>query len=76
MPEAVLSLSSFLQNLLLEEGLPALPLELVFDLLQGGGSMLAEVAVLLLDLFARLMGEVLLDEGEISAETDNQLTGK
>lgn len=38
--------------------------------------MLTEVTVFLLDLLARLVGEVFLDEREIGAEADNQLTGK
>lgn len=37
--------------------------------------MVEDVLVLLLDLLARLVGKVVLKEGEVSAEADNELSG-
>lgn len=65
----------FLQDFLVEEGLPTFLLELILNFDELPLAVLKDVLVLLLDLLAGLVGEVVLQKGEVSSEANDELHG-
>jgi hypothetical protein len=66
-------LSIFFQNLFVEEGLSPFFLKLILDFLKLMLSVLEYMLVFLLDLLAGLVWEVLLEQGEVRTESNDEL---